>query len=121
MITVGAAVLWDTISHNIGNGYSTSTGRFTAPVAGRYFFSCGVRFNANGCTYTQATLAVNGSNTFQGLYSNCTQTGTTYSTPSWSGILNLAAGDYVTVSGNYSGGNGSYSGYESWFSGHLIG
>jgi len=119
--TNGTTLLWDLISHNTGNHYSSSTGRFTAPVTGKYFISHGIRFNANGSAYTQSTLAINGVNAPSGLYANATVTGATYSTPQWSGILNLNAGDYLTISGAFSGGTGVYSGAESWFSGHLVG
>lgn len=120
-LSFGAIILWDSVQHNIGNCYSTSTGRFTAPVSGRYYFSHAIRFNNNGSAYTQSTMAVNGSNTFGGAYMNCTVAGTTYSTPQWNGIINLNAGDYITVAGAWSGGNGNCSGTESWFIGQLIG
>jgi hypothetical protein len=119
--TNGTTLLWDLIGHNVGSHYSSATGRFTAPISGKYFISHGIRFNANGSAYTQSTLAINGVNAPGGLYANATVTGATYSTPQWNGILNLNAGDYLTVSGAFSGGTGVYSGAESWFSGHLIG
>ena len=34
---------YNSTSFNIGNSYSTSTFRFTAPVAGRYYFYASVR------------------------------------------------------------------------------
>jgi len=40
----GATVIFDTAAKNIGSCYSTSTGRFTAPVAGMYHFSIQVLF-----------------------------------------------------------------------------
>lgn len=49
--TGGATVIWDTTLYNIGNGYSTSTGRFTAPVAGVYLFRTDFRQNGNGAGY----------------------------------------------------------------------
>ena len=35
-------IIWDQVKHNVGSCYNTSTGRFTAPIAGHYgfFFSC---------------------------------------------------------------------------------
>jgi len=35
----GGTIVLDTTSFNVGSHYSTSTGRFTAPVAGKYFVS----------------------------------------------------------------------------------
>ena len=53
----GATIVLDTTSFNVGSHYSTSTGRFTAPVAGKYFVSF--------TSYTQSigtmTLKKNGS------------------------------------------------------------
>lgn len=43
----GGTIVLDTISFNVGSHYSTSTGRFTAPVAGKYFVSF--------TSYTQST------------------------------------------------------------------
>ena len=42
-------VLWDSIAVNIGNCYSSSTGRFTAPITGLYYFG------ANGIVGTGVT------------------------------------------------------------------
>jgi hypothetical protein len=43
----GGTIVLDTTSFNVGSHYSTSTGRFTAPVAGKYFVSF--------TSYTQST------------------------------------------------------------------
>jgi hypothetical protein len=40
--TGGEVIIFNTARHNIGSCYNTSTGRFTAPVAGRYLFTVNV-------------------------------------------------------------------------------
>jgi hypothetical protein len=39
-VTSGGTILtYDSVDHNVGNHYSNSTGRFTAPISGHYVFS----------------------------------------------------------------------------------
>ena len=54
-------VQFDATQHNIGNCYSTSTYKFTAPVNGIYQFNWQVRvFNATTANYIWAALRKNG-------------------------------------------------------------
>ena len=39
-----ADIVFNNVTENVGSGYNSSTGVFTAPVAGLYFFSAGVTF-----------------------------------------------------------------------------
>lgn len=39
-----ADIAFNNVTENVGSGYNSSTGVFTAPVAGLYFFSAGVTF-----------------------------------------------------------------------------
>ena len=95
--TGGRVIVWDYTDVNIGGHYSTSTGRFTAPVAGTYFFTATgqgqgvstaymeIKFRKNGTdvhTYSDSVIE-----TSVGVHRNAVA----------SIILTLAANDYVEV------------------------
>ena len=84
-------VVFNTVRHNKGSGYSTTTGRFTAPVTGTYFLS--VTNNMIQAAGADGLIRKNGSNII----------GTEFD-PAGSGqwlgltattILELVAGDYI--------------------------
>jgi len=113
---------FDTIKHNIGNHYSTSTGRFTAPVSGRYAFSAHLMNNDSGTVpsvHAFCTLTVNGS-AYVRNYKYLPTANKHYSFHV-SAVIQLNAGDYVSfvrdTNMTWYANNGVYS----WFSGHLIG
>ena len=83
-------IIFDTIIHNTGSCYSASTGRFTAPIAGKYYICCNI-FNTSG-TATQSYMRVNGTNVQYCLYY-----GSGYGNMNMSNILSLNASDYVDV------------------------
>lgn len=102
-----------TKTHNTGGHYSTSTGKFTAPVSGTYHFGLAAYHSTNS-TDAYLTLAINGATA---LYTAGSQWGGGYNGLSISTTLKLEAGDTVHL---LAGQNLSIYGMAR-FSGHLIG
>ena len=114
---------FDTVFHNIGGYYNTSTYRFTAPIAGRYLFCSTVRYDSAAAgSYMRLLLSVNGgTETFRYAHSiSGSSHSTDYESLSISVVINLNAGDYVQVLGGRNGGSSTFQ-FESQFSGILIG
>jgi hypothetical protein len=101
--------------YNNGSHYSTSNGRFTAPVAGRYNIHFSTIVSTQGTNMT-FQLRKNGS-TFDQLHFSQDESG--WNTYSFGGVYNLAENDYVTVyvQGNYT----VYGQTWSRFTGCLVG
>jgi len=99
--------------------YNASNGRFTAPVAGKYFFSISLLLDDNASDGTRYVyLRINDSNTVNMIYHHFLNTGSSkYFHCSGSGIVTLAASDYVTFYGT----EGWHVGSESMVSGHFLG
>lgn len=92
--TVGY-ITYTSVFTNVGGHFSTSTGRFTAPVAGNYLFMWQGLFRGN-TAYAEVTLYKNGANIGnRGLvYDN--PVGTSAHSPSnFNVVLNLAVNDWV--------------------------
>lgn len=101
---------------NRGGHYSTSTGRFTAPVEGAYFFIASLQLY--GGTYAYCRFQKNGSDIYTGGISAAVYEDgpDVHETITFSAVINLATNDYVTVERNQ-----TTRGMQSSFSGYLIG
>ena len=110
---------WD-----IGNNYSTTNKRFTAPVAGRYLFTwmCQLE-NANTVVWAYLYPSINGSrsqNRAKGLSYADFKMQPNYHTEQGAWIMNLAAGDYIQLEYIASGSAKDFK-TESHWSGMLLG
>ena len=59
----GTTQTFDTTQHNVGGHYSTSTGKFTVPIAGVYLLGCTIAITntTSVIVYLSAELTINGS------------------------------------------------------------
>ena len=101
---------------NVGSHYNTSTYRFTAPVAGTYFFSYGWMISTEN---NRHHIAKNGTAVGENQYSPSTG----YARVEGSAVITCAVNDYIEVKNNAASNplesamHGSYR----YFVGHLIG
>ena len=117
IIFIGGGVNSNTIS-DIGSNFSTSTGRFTAPVSGVYHFSAVVRIDSFGGSYSYLTLWDSGSVAFA---RDLTSITTTYYTHTVAASRYLSANDYVYCHFTTTADTSTTISSDSYFSGHLVG
>lgn len=107
--------IFTNVLSNVGSCYSTSTGRFTAPVAGNYYFTAAAYMQGNSTT-GRIILTKNGS---QFMLSHKSNSGD--ATLSVSAVIPLAVNDYVDFRNTLYSINIYTGGAHTYFSGHLIG
>jgi hypothetical protein len=118
---------FDSEAHDSNNEYNHTTGKFTAPTAGRYMFLCNLAIQASTSELTYIGIGVRKNNTgsvyFGGWGDKQATSNSHYAQASSSIIMYLAQGDYVELyielSGTHSvlGGN---SGAYTRFCGQLL-
>ena len=116
--TSSGDIKFNSVLENVGSHYSTSTGRFTAPVAGVYHFA-GTLLQTNSGGQFDVNLRYNGSSGTKGNSMRATFTG--HSTIQISETLKMNANDYVHI--NVSSGSLHHDGSGAWcgFQGTLLG
>lgn len=122
----GQVIAFTVSEFDTGSNYSTSTYRYTAPVAGKYFF--GVRFYASirsgGLRVLHNHWRVNGSNVLDATMAGGTGGDGGYSshpTVHDTCILSLNANDYVEFYNASRSSTGNFDLENGYFYGHLIG
>lgn len=111
-ITTSTILKFKNVKTNIGDGYHSGTGEFTAPASGLYEFNAS--FITNGAKWLELNLIKNGEFVVRGhAHMSHGSTGTL------NAILLLQKGDLVYLRHHRS--DGSIIGYEySMFSGHQL-
>jgi len=107
--------------YDIGSNYSTANARFTAPVAGRYFFTGNVNcYAVITDQFMMATLVINNAAKVYG--NRIPSRGGADWNVTVSGVVNMAVGDYAEI-WSHSGDSARNFSSGAWntFSGFLIG
>jgi hypothetical protein len=111
------------VPHNIGGHWSTSSYKFTAPVAGSYFFTANLRVDGFSGNYSYLTLQHE--NTSGGLHAyrarDLSSIGTSYKQHFVSAVVYMAANEKVYVTFQTNGDSTINMDGDSWFHGYLIG
>jgi hypothetical protein len=98
-IGVGAKFIFNLTTHNVGGMYNTSTGRITAPVAGKYLLTFHTIFQGDyGNAYFQFYLNNARSITMGDYHLSANQSNTSYwQTHQICRVINLVKNDYIDI------------------------
>ena len=113
-------IVWGNSIFNTGSNYSTSTGRFTAPVSGNYFFRAHTLISNASSGEARIAIYKNGAG-YGGLRYITIKPANQWWTLICEGHVNMTANEYVSIFMETNPGTlYSDSAYNS-FSGHLVG
>ena len=87
-------MLWVNVHTNIGNNFSNSTGKFTFPVSGRYYYECNINLKNTDASWLGLYFLYNTS--VQKNSWSMNGTGTQYDDTIVSGVVDAAANDYCS-------------------------
>jgi hypothetical protein len=110
--------VFPSVDVNVGGYYNSSNGRFTAPIAGNYYFATTLQLYGSTATTADVRFYKNGSAYLSNSYESYGQTpsSSSHQTIPHIAVIPLAAGDYVTVYRTQ-----TTRGMQSHFCGWLIG
>ncbi|XP_052072543.1 heavy metal-binding protein HIP-like [Mytilus californianus] len=110
-IAAKATVKFERITENIGSGYNSGTGIFTAPTKGLYHFTASARQSRSGYLHL-------------GLFRNeeemAVSVGVNYNSLTIGATFTLQSGDRVYVKNIWSRSSGIVGAGQSYFSGNLV-
>lgn len=114
--TASQYLVFNNVSHNIGNAYNASNGRFTAPIAGRYLINFATLLYSMGSSSSVYLFVNSSQQQFMGTYGQFTGS---YAGQGASAVVNLNTNDYVQLYFTHNGTN-LHSGY-TVASGYFLG
>lgn len=112
---------FENVNFNVGGGWNSSTYRFTAPIAGKYYVYGQTRFD-NLTGYSRLYVSVNGASGWwsPGIHNISPNASAAYWSSSVSGVISLAQGEYIELRGGGNNSAGSHQG-EGSFGAYLLG